>query len=270
MTLTVLTLNLSNPSHTRAQKLVDWLAKQDTDVFVLTETKASAGCAYIAEKYRSAGYCLVDSAPAAGEYGVLVASRVPLTPHTLPPSASYLSSRMVRAACPTRTGQLELCGVYAPATDPTRAPTVEARERKRRWLEQLCETLRQADPPRLLIGDYNVFPRTDGSDTGYIQDFEYKFFDVLASELDLYDCHRPAGEAGAFTWQHYSGARFRYDHTFASPAALHQVTACEYLQTPRELKLTDHAAMRTSLSVEPASRLEVTNLATDTDTDTLF
>ncbi|MGI8665562.1 MAG: endonuclease/exonuclease/phosphatase family protein, partial [Jatrophihabitans sp.] len=267
MTLTILTLNLSNPSHARAQKQIDWLAEQDADVFVLTETKASAGCAYIAEQYRSAGYCLVDSAPAAGEYGVLVAARVQLTLRTLPLTADYLSSRMVRAVCPTLAGQLELCGVYAPATDPTRAPTVEARERKRRWLKQLRETLQQAEPSLLLVGDYNVFPRTDGSDTGYIQDFEYDFFDELAAELDLHDCHRTVG---AFTWQHHAGARFRYDHTFASPTALHRVTACDYLQAPRELKLTDHAAMRTSLSLEPADRLEVAGLATAHTGPTLF
>ncbi len=46
--LSVLTLNIANPSVERAQRQLEWLATRDEDVFVLTETKASDGCRLLA------------------------------------------------------------------------------------------------------------------------------------------------------------------------------------------------------------------------------
>ena len=42
-----LSLNIGNPSLERAKKQCRWLEKREEDVFVLTETKVSQGCAWI-------------------------------------------------------------------------------------------------------------------------------------------------------------------------------------------------------------------------------
>lgn len=42
--LSLLTLNIANPSPERAERQLGWLAARDEDVLVLTETKDSAGC----------------------------------------------------------------------------------------------------------------------------------------------------------------------------------------------------------------------------------
>lgn len=41
--LSLLTLNIANPSPERAERQLSWLAARDEDVLVLTETKDSAG-----------------------------------------------------------------------------------------------------------------------------------------------------------------------------------------------------------------------------------
>ena len=46
-TIKIMTLNIGNPSILRAEKQIEWLQNRDEDIFVLTETKNSAGCSLI-------------------------------------------------------------------------------------------------------------------------------------------------------------------------------------------------------------------------------
>jgi exodeoxyribonuclease-3 len=83
MSLSVLTLNIANPSPDRAQRQLAWLAGRQEHVLVLTETKASQGCAQLAEAFRTAGYTVFDPQPAPGDYGVMIVSRVRAEPDHL-------------------------------------------------------------------------------------------------------------------------------------------------------------------------------------------
>jgi hypothetical protein len=49
--LSLLTLNIGNPSVTRARRQLAWLIRRDEQVLVLTEAKASAGCRLLAEEF---------------------------------------------------------------------------------------------------------------------------------------------------------------------------------------------------------------------------
>ena len=45
----IMTMNIGNPSIQRAQKQIEWIQNRTEDIFILTETKNSAGCALFAE-----------------------------------------------------------------------------------------------------------------------------------------------------------------------------------------------------------------------------
>jgi hypothetical protein len=54
--LSLITLNIANPSVDRATKQLQWLASRPEQILVLTETKASDGCRHLADSFRTAGY----------------------------------------------------------------------------------------------------------------------------------------------------------------------------------------------------------------------
>jgi exonuclease III len=78
--LSLLTLNIGNPSVARARRLLAWLIRRDEQVLVLTETKASAGCRLLAEEFAAAGYAVHYPQPGPGEYGTMIVSTVPARP----------------------------------------------------------------------------------------------------------------------------------------------------------------------------------------------
>ena len=47
----IMTMNIGNPSIERARKQIEWIKNRNEDIFVLTETKNSAGCALIEEVF---------------------------------------------------------------------------------------------------------------------------------------------------------------------------------------------------------------------------
>jgi exodeoxyribonuclease III len=78
--LSLLALNIANPSPERAHRQLIWLASRDEDVLVLTETKDSAGCRLLADAFTTAGYHVTYPIPENGDYGAMIASKV--TAHT--------------------------------------------------------------------------------------------------------------------------------------------------------------------------------------------
>lgn len=61
--LSVLTLNIANPSVDRARRRFDWLAGRDNVVFGLIDTRASQGCRLLADAFRTAGYAVIHPEP---------------------------------------------------------------------------------------------------------------------------------------------------------------------------------------------------------------
>jgi MFS family permease len=62
--LSLLTLNIANPSRERATTQLAWLAARPEHVLVPTETKASDGCRLLAEAFHTASYTVQYSQPA--------------------------------------------------------------------------------------------------------------------------------------------------------------------------------------------------------------
>jgi exodeoxyribonuclease-3 len=54
--LSLITVDIGRPSRRRAKRQFEWLSRRDDDVFVLTETNATAGSQLLADKFAEAGY----------------------------------------------------------------------------------------------------------------------------------------------------------------------------------------------------------------------
>ncbi|MGH3902798.1 MAG: endonuclease/exonuclease/phosphatase family protein, partial [Pseudonocardiaceae bacterium] len=126
--LSLLTLNIANPSAARAGRQLEWLASRDEDVFVLTETKVSDGCQLLAEAFLTAGYAVMFPEPGPGEYGTMIISKVRAEPDNWNQRLGYLAARAATAILPAPGGDLHLIGLYVPSRDAS----LEKTERKRR------------------------------------------------------------------------------------------------------------------------------------------
>ena len=154
--LSLLTLNIGNPSPDRAQRQLAWLVRREEDVLVLTETKASAGCRLLAEEFTAAGYAVHYSAARSRrvrhddrQHRARGAGRRVRRPDRLP-------------AVPGRSGDPARAGRAAAGHRPVRAlratPAPSKTERKRKWLAACDAALASATTgmPAIVLGDLNI------------------------------------------------------------------------------------------------------------------
>ena len=67
--LSILTVNIGAASRERAEDMLRWLAGRTEDVFVLTETSAGIGTAYLLDRFRRAGFAVVHTPDATATGG---------------------------------------------------------------------------------------------------------------------------------------------------------------------------------------------------------
>jgi exodeoxyribonuclease-3 len=116
MTVDVLTFNLNNPSRERAERQLSYLASRPEQVLVLTETVASAGCEFLAQRFTAAGYDVEFPRPERGERGVMIVSRLPLSRPDV--TFDYLPHRGVAVSVETDSGPLDVIGLYVSSRAP--------------------------------------------------------------------------------------------------------------------------------------------------------
>jgi exodeoxyribonuclease-3 len=110
--LSLLTLNIANPSPERAERQLGWLAARHEDVLVLTETKDSAGCRLLADAFGAAGYHVSCPKPDNGDYGVMIASRIQAYTGDFGDGVGYLPSRVAAVTLPAPSGPIQVIGAY--------------------------------------------------------------------------------------------------------------------------------------------------------------
>lgn len=269
--LSILTWNIANPSEERAARQLEWLAEQPDEILVLTESKASRGCAYLVEKFRTAGYAVLDSQPPTGEYGVIIVSRCVLRPD--PPALDYLPSRTASAVVGTAKGPLRVVGVYAPSTDPSRFASSDKRNRKQKWLSGFQKALEQHEPGhRVVIGDLNVIETNHRPARAYFDSYEYQFYESLSDRFDMVDAFRQVDRTSeGHSWVHNNGDGYRYDHAFCSTSLIADIEDCAYDHEVRTAKLSDHSALRLVLATAPTALLgQIADPARAAEQDALF
>jgi len=246
--LSLLTLNVQAAALPRARQLLAWLDSSDDDVVILTETSNGAGTAHVLQQCRAAGLTVAHAPSGDGDRGCAIISRVPMTECLALIPAVTLPGRAVAVTIESEPA-ITVLGLYVPSSD--RAPDKVAK--KRAFLSSVLDELRAlANEQRAHLvvgGDYNVITRDHQPRYPVFLPFEYDFLDGLA-QLGLTDAHQhlhPAVQAHSWYGRAGNGYRFDYFHTGAGLTA--QVTACDYIQEPRERGLSDHAAVALTLRI---------------------
>lgn len=264
-TLTLLTLNVQSPSADRAEKQLRWLADRPEDVFVLTETKDSAGCRLLADRFAALGYHVHYRVPDGKDYGTMIISRLPAQPNGFGDRLGYLPARAAAITLTTATGPVDVIGAYVPSRDATPAKT----ERKRKWLHA-CLTALAADPdrPRIFLGDLNVLEPGHQPHYRFFSEFEYDFYRRLTAECGLLDAFRHLHpDLIEHSWVGRTGDGYRYDHLHLSTDLVPTLIDCDYLHQPRIDRLTDHSGVTARLAIDAGARLITSQTASS---DTLF
>jgi exodeoxyribonuclease-3 len=267
--LSLLTFNIGNPSPDRARRQLAWLTARDEQVLVLTETKASAGCRFLAGSLTAAGYAVHFPEPGPGEYGTMVVSTVSAAPDAFGDRLGYLPSRAAAVTLAAPATPLRVIGLYVPARDASPEKT----ERKRKWLAACDAALAAVLPemPAVVLGDLNVIEPGHRPRYPFFAPFEYDFYSALTGVHGLTDAFRHLHpDDPGYSWVGRTGDGYRYDHAFCTRSLHGQVTHCEYLHQPREDKLSDHSALTLHLAVTPPPPLPPPGPAAPAEPGTLF
>ena len=237
--LRLLTLNISGPSIARAERLAAFLAEVDADVAVLTETRNNEGTRSLLSWCRNQGYFVTGALPAlSGERGVAVIRRI--GPERYPAATKVdLPHRLVIDEL-VEDSSLRLVAAYVPSRDAS----LHKIERKQRFLDQMSATLRGVDDAEhvVFMGDLNIVSRSHVPRYPSFKAWEYDALDEIANGLtDVFAEINPGVQA--HSWIGRTGSGYRYDYAFVSPGLMDAVVGCEYLQEPRGLGITDHAAV---------------------------
>lgn len=222
--LSALNWNIGNPSRERAGSQLPAVLSLNPDIICLTETKASEGCTWLASGLRSAGYRVHFPTPESGEYGALLASRVPMS------SKSTIGPPGLEARAPVATLSvgIRVVGAYVPSN----AQTEEKRLRKTRFMEGLRSGLNNGGTgPTLLLADLNSVPSTHPS-VPFVDPDHARWVDALLSSWT--DCL--SSDPGP-TWVSPRNEGYRYDYCLARGLA---VTGGERLPKLRGPGLSDH------------------------------
>jgi len=237
----ILTINIGAAAEERARRILHWLRRRTDDVVVLSETSGGPGTELLRAGLEEAGY-VTQLNPEAGERGVLVASRLPVEASLDQMDTVTLPCRAQGVVVATRP-QFALLGVYVPSRD--RSPEKVAR--KESFMASLLVALRGLSPSLreslVLTGDYNAVARDHVPGLPGFFPYEYDFHDELA-DLGLSPAHelRPYG-GHPHSWVGRTGIGYLYDYAHLGAAVAPRLRRCQYLQGPRQQRLTDHAAL---------------------------
>jgi len=267
--LSLLTLNIANPSPERAERQLGWLASRDEDVLVLTETKDSTGCRLLADAFSGAGYHVSYPKPDNGDYGAMIASRVQARTDDFGDRVGYLASRAAAVTLPAPHGPLQVIGAYVPSRDAS----VEKTARKRKWLAACTAALASRAPsqPAVFLGDLNVLEPSHQPHYKFFGPFEYDFYRHLTDDCGLIDAFRALHpEKIEYSWVGRTGDGYRYDHIHCTIDLAATLVSCDYHHQTRIDRLSDHSALSVRLTIEPSQPLITSSPATASAPPTLF
>jgi exodeoxyribonuclease-3 len=259
--LSILTVNIGAASRERAEDMLRWLAGRPEDVFVLTETSAGTGTAYLLNRFCQAGYAVVHTPNANGDRGAALVSRIPIQP--LPAFETVSIPGRVAAAVLSTSPAVAVLGIYVPSRDRSASKT----EKKQAFIASLLaavDALPDELRERLVIcGDYNVIARTHRPLHPGFLPFEFGLLEALEAH-GLADAHeRCSPGVQPYSWIGRTGDGYRYDYFHVGRALAERIMACAYLHETRERRLTDHAAVTLELAMGATEHLATSSLADD-------
>jgi exodeoxyribonuclease-3 len=142
-------------------------------------------------------------------------------------------------------------GAYVPSRDASPAKIA----RKQHFLSQMTTLARRWAHERLVfLGDLNIVSRQHVPRFTTFRRWEYDALEALERH-GLVDAHtflHP--DEQVHSWIGRKGAGYRYDYAFVSTGLVPFLVDCEYVHEPRELGLSDHAAVVLTLDL-PLARV---------------
>jgi exodeoxyribonuclease-3 len=238
----VLTLNIGAAASHRAESILGWLVAHPADVLVLTETSRGLGTQLLIDELSARGYQVLCAPEDCGrDRGVVLATRVPIRKR-LPGLGVTLPWRAIGVVLET-VPRVAVVGVYVPSRDRSEAKIV----RKQEFIESLLASVEGMPGPHrrhlLVVGDYNAISRAHQPRLPGFFPYEYGMHDEL-ERLGLRAAHELAAlRDHPHSWIGRTGNRYLYDYVHAGEALHDRIKVCEYLHEPRELALSDHAAV---------------------------
>lgn len=253
-TIKIMTLNIGNPSILRAEKQIEWLQNRDEDIFVLTETKNSAGCSLIEAvfsgqrlDYPPFNFDVVFPKSSTNDLGVMCLSKFPIqsTQYAFENSNQYYCRYIHNEIClPEQI--LKTISLYV----PSRNQTPEKILRKKTFIEETILSIKNLKhTPTIICGDFNIISHDHIPRYKTFKSWEYLFYDQLI-ELGYVDafkkCHPEAQE---YSWVGRTNDGYRYDYCFVSADIQDRIVDCYFIHDTRKIKLTDHSALVLELSL---------------------
>jgi exodeoxyribonuclease-3 len=260
--LSILTVNIGAAARERAGELLGWLAGRTEDVFVLTETSAGSGTAYLLERFRQAGFAVLHTPDGNGDRGTALVSRVQVA-EPLAAFAGVTIPGRVAAAVLDTTPAVAVAGVYVPSRDRSADKT----EKKQTFVASLLSALdglpAETRDRLVLGGDYNVIARTHQPLHAGFLPFEFELLERLTAHglVDAYERCSPGEQA--YSWIGRTGDGYRYDYFHVGRELAERVRTCGYLHETRERRLTDHAAVSLTVAVDGVRRRETSDPSAD-------
>lgn len=239
--------NIGNPSIERAKKQVKWLKYRSESSLVLTEIKNSKGCNFIKDYFQGIGYNVIFPNIEGKEYGSMLISKYPLEESTFSNHMNSLPFRAASAQISLPDGILEIIGLYVPSRDKS----VKKIKRKKSFLNNVIEALKSAPTPnfRIVLGDFNILEPNHNPRYSFFEKWEYDFYKNL-TDNQLKDAFRVISpDVEEYSWVGRTGDGYRYDHCFVSENILSKIENCFYFHEPRNIRLSDHSAIVTQLSL---------------------
>lgn len=268
-TLSVLTVNIGAAARDRAGELLCWLAARPEDAFVLTETSAGTGTAYLLDRFRDAGYAVVHTPDMSGDRGTALVSRVAVAEPLSAAVAGVSVPGRVAAAVLDTTPTVAVLAVYVPSRDRSAGKTEKKQAFVTSFLKALDELPEELRARLVVGGDYNVIARTHRPLHQGFLPFEFGLLETLEAH-GLVDAHeRCSPGEQPYSWIGRTGDGYRYDYFHVGGELAGRIRACAYLHETRERRLTDHAAVTLHLAVDAVHRLQTAD-PTDDAAFTLF
>lgn len=252
----LLSLNIGNPSLTRAVRQCEWLSKRDEDVFVLTETKNSQGCSFIEDFFLNQCHTLFDQdskieydvrfpRSVTGDLGVMIICkhRIVDTRYIFENNSIYYS-RQLESSVQYNNMALNIMGLYVPSRDRTEKKI----QRKKNFIDDIIKNINtSAKSTSIIMGDLNILDQKHFPHYSTFYKWEYDFYDdiIKCGYKDAYRLCNPT--TNDYSWIGRTGDGYRYDYCFVSDDLIQNVISCSFDHETRNLKLTDHSAITIEL-----------------------
>jgi exodeoxyribonuclease III len=247
-------LNVNSPSPQRAQQIADWLLKCGANTLVLTEMQPSDGCRLIMSCLEAEGFTVTCGPDWRDHRYIATVAARDSTVIKVQPAAFHPRIVAVNITSARRHGDkpapaIRLVAVYA----PTNGMTNESSHRRRTFQQQLINYLTAIWCPNMVVaGDLNVVEPGHQPHLPAFADHDYAFYTALLN-LGLADAYRTLNPTGTdHSWISDRYGAQRLDHTLVTTAT-GAITTCGYDHEPRTQRITDHAALLTTIDLATPS-----------------